>query len=226
MTPPVLWTPPDSLLQRASLGAYRRERGFDTYDELWRWSVSDLDGFWGSIWDRFGVGERGDTVLASESMPGAQWFPGTLVNYAEHAFRGKDDDALRDHRRRRGPRGRGVDVGGSAGVDAEDRGRTARAGRRARRPRRRLHAEHPRDRGGVPGLRFARRRLVVLLAGLRRPQRDRPLRADRAEGAARDPPLPLRRARIRPHRGARRDRRRDAGAAGARRSSARTAGRR
>jgi acetoacetyl-CoA synthetase len=94
MTPPVLWTPPDALLQRASLGAYRRERGFDTYDELWRWSVSDLEGFWGSIWDRFGVGDRGDTVLASGSMPGAQWFPGTLVNYAEHAFRDKDDDAL------------------------------------------------------------------------------------------------------------------------------------
>src|SRR5918994_678899 len=94
MTPPVLWTPPDSLLQRSSLGAYRRERGFDSYDELWRWSVSDLEGFWGSIWDRFGVGERGDTVLASDSMPGAQWFPGTLVNYAEHAFRGKDDGAV------------------------------------------------------------------------------------------------------------------------------------
>jgi acetoacetyl-CoA synthetase len=94
MTPPVLWTPPDSLLQRASLGAYRRERGFDSYDELWRWSVSDLDDFWGSIWDRFGVGERGDTVLASKAMPGAQWFPGTLVNYAEHAFRGKDDSSV------------------------------------------------------------------------------------------------------------------------------------
>ena len=94
MTPPVLWTPPDSLLQRAALGAYRRERGFDTYDELWRWSVTDLEGFWGSIWDRYGVGERGDTVLASREMPGAQWFPGTLVNYAEHVFRGKDDASL------------------------------------------------------------------------------------------------------------------------------------
>ncbi len=94
MTPPVLWTPPDSLLQRASLGAYRRERGFDTYDELWRWSVSELDEFWGSIWDRFGVGSRGETVLASDGMPGAQWFPGTLVNYAEHAFRGKDDSSV------------------------------------------------------------------------------------------------------------------------------------
>ncbi|HET6548070.1 MAG TPA: hypothetical protein VFG79_06440, partial [Solirubrobacter sp.] len=63
MAPPVLWTPPDALLQRCALGAYRRERGFDTYDELWRWSVDDLDGFWASIWDRYGVGERGGTVL-------------------------------------------------------------------------------------------------------------------------------------------------------------------
>jgi acetoacetyl-CoA synthetase len=94
MPPPVLWTPPDSLLQRAALGAYRRERGFDTYDELWRWSVEDLDGFWASIWDRYGVGERGGTVLATREMPGAQWFPGTQLNYAEHAFRGRADDAL------------------------------------------------------------------------------------------------------------------------------------
>src|SRR4051794_6923990 len=94
MTPPVLWTPPDSLRQRCALGAYRRERGLDTYEDLWQWSVSDLDGFWGSIWDRYGVGERGDTVLASEGMPGAQWFPGTLVNCAEHAFRDKSGTAI------------------------------------------------------------------------------------------------------------------------------------
>src|SRR5687768_4922008 len=94
MTPPVLWTPPDSLLQRCELGAYRRERGFDTYEELWRWSVTETEAFWASIWDRYGLGERGDTVLASDEMPGAQWFPGTLVNYAERAFAGRDDDAL------------------------------------------------------------------------------------------------------------------------------------
>jgi acetoacetyl-CoA synthetase len=93
MPPPVLWTPPDSLLQRCALGAFRRERGFDDYDSLWRWSVEDLDGFWASIWDRFRVGERGATVLGAREMPGAQWFPGTLVNYAEHAFRGKADAA-------------------------------------------------------------------------------------------------------------------------------------
>src|SRR3954451_18710723 len=94
MTPPILWTPPDALLQRATMGEYMRERGSSTYAELQRWSVEDLDGFWGSIWDRFSVGERGDVVLASREMPGAEWFPGTSLNYAEHAFRGRAYDAL------------------------------------------------------------------------------------------------------------------------------------
>jgi acetoacetyl-CoA synthetase len=79
------------------MGAYMRERGFETYAELQRWSVEDLEGFWGSIWDRFEVGERGSTVLASREMgspPTPAWFPGTTVNYAEHAFRGRSDDAL------------------------------------------------------------------------------------------------------------------------------------
>src|SRR3954465_14474676 len=94
MTPPVLWTPPSALLERAAMTSYMHERGFETYAELWRWSVDDLEGFWGSIWDRFEVGERGPEVLASRGMPGAQWFPGTLVNYAEHAFRGKSGLAM------------------------------------------------------------------------------------------------------------------------------------
>ncbi|HWK25030.1 MAG TPA: acetoacetate--CoA ligase [Solirubrobacter sp.] len=94
MTPPILWTPPESLLSRAAMGEYMRSRGFGTYADLWRWSVTDLDGFWGSIWDRFEVGERGSAVLAARDMPGAVWFPGTTVNYAEHALRGRDEDVL------------------------------------------------------------------------------------------------------------------------------------
>src|SRR3954451_17771477 len=94
MAPPVLWTPPDALIERAAMTAYLRERGLEGYDELWRWSVEDIDGFWAAIWDRYGVGERGDTVLASAEMPGAQWFPGTQLNYAEHALRDKPDEAL------------------------------------------------------------------------------------------------------------------------------------
>jgi acetoacetyl-CoA synthetase len=65
---------------------------FDGYTELWRWSVDEIEAFWDSIWDFFGVqadGERGE-VLTGHEMPGAEWFPGTRLNYAEHVFAGKD----------------------------------------------------------------------------------------------------------------------------------------
>jgi acetoacetyl-CoA synthetase len=92
--PTLLWTPPAELAERAVMTRFMRERGFETYDELWRWSVDDLDGFWGSIWEFFRVEGGYDQVLASRAMPGAQWFPGAELNYAEHLFRGKDPDAV------------------------------------------------------------------------------------------------------------------------------------
>jgi acetoacetyl-CoA synthetase len=93
------WTPSQDLVERARLtefmGWLEVERGlaFDDYDALWRWSVDDLEGFWGAIWDFFGVLADGDrsTVLASREMPGARWFPDVRLNYAEHLFAGKDD---------------------------------------------------------------------------------------------------------------------------------------
>ncbi|KQW35663.1 acetoacetate--CoA ligase [Rhizobacter sp. Root404] len=72
-----------------------RERGlhFDPtttegYDALWRWSVTDLRAFWGSIWDHFGMQSPTpySTVLEAEVMPGARWFVGAQVNYAQHLF--------------------------------------------------------------------------------------------------------------------------------------------
>ncbi|HET6997312.1 MAG TPA: acetoacetate--CoA ligase [Solirubrobacterales bacterium] len=97
--PELLWEPSAERVERARLTEFRRwleaERGllFDDYDALWRWSVDDLDGFWGAIWDFFEVQADGDpsTVLASREMPGARWFPDVSLNYAEHVFAGKDD---------------------------------------------------------------------------------------------------------------------------------------
>jgi acetoacetyl-CoA synthetase len=91
--PTLLWEPPAELVERAVMTRYMRERGLGTYEELWRWSVTDLDGFWGSIWDFFGVQGTYDQVLTERRMPGAAWFPGAEVNYAEHLFRGKDPGA-------------------------------------------------------------------------------------------------------------------------------------
>jgi acetoacetyl-CoA synthetase len=101
-SPEALWQPSAELVERSRLTEYMRwlqsERGlgFDSYEELRRWSIDDLDGFWGSIWDFFEVradGER-EPVLAGRDMPGAEWFPGTSLNYAEHVFAGKEDDEV------------------------------------------------------------------------------------------------------------------------------------
>jgi acetoacetyl-CoA synthetase len=85
----LLWEPPASLVERATLTAFMRERGFADYPALHRWSVEDLEGFWGAIWERFGVAGSYDRVLADDRMPGAVWFPGAQVNYAAHLLRGR-----------------------------------------------------------------------------------------------------------------------------------------
>ena len=98
----VLWTPPADVRETTEIGRYlnwlRDERGRDLadYDALWRWSVDDLEGFWGSVWDFFGVRAHVpyERVLAARQMPGAEWFPGARLNYAEHAL-GTDEDADR-----------------------------------------------------------------------------------------------------------------------------------
>jgi len=85
----VLWEPSEELLTGSKLALYMRDRGFSEYEDLWRWSVEDLDDFWRSIWELYEVGPEPERVLASERMPGAEWFPGTQLNYAEHIFRGR-----------------------------------------------------------------------------------------------------------------------------------------
>src|SRR4051794_18463040 len=95
MTGRVLWTPPANVMETSRMGRYvawlRNERGVDVadYAALWRWSVTDLPAFWQSIWDYFDV--RAYTpptaVLPDATMPGARWFPGATLNYAEHVLR-------------------------------------------------------------------------------------------------------------------------------------------
>jgi acetoacetyl-CoA synthetase len=91
----VLWRPPADVRETSRVGAYlgwlARERGltFDTYADLHRWSVTDLAGFWSSVWEYFDViGHAPYTEpLADDRMPGARWFPDATVNYAEHVLR-------------------------------------------------------------------------------------------------------------------------------------------
>ena len=82
----VLWTPP--LDGTTAVERFMAETGHATYDELWRWSVDDLEGFWAAVWRFCGVLGTYDRVLSSREMPGARWFAGARLSYAEHALRG------------------------------------------------------------------------------------------------------------------------------------------
>lgn len=62
---------------------------FARYEDLWRWSSTDLNGFWQSIWDYFELQSPTPhtAVLADNVMPGAKWFTGAQFNYAHQVFR-------------------------------------------------------------------------------------------------------------------------------------------
>ena len=95
----LLWTPRTEYAAASNVAQYmdwlRRERGlrFADYHDLQRWSVSDIEGFWSSIWSYFDV--QSDTpytsVIDRRIMPGARWFDGSRVNYAEHLLRHEGD---------------------------------------------------------------------------------------------------------------------------------------
>ncbi|MBS0444698.1 MAG: acetoacetate--CoA ligase [Proteobacteria bacterium] len=71
----------------------------DGYDALWRWSVDDLTAFWSSIWAWSGLQSPTPwtSVLEAEVMPGARWFSGAQVNYAQHVFTHADRSHAAGH---------------------------------------------------------------------------------------------------------------------------------
>ena len=94
MSQPAAWQPSESTRAAAKITAFQHwlahQRGlhFDDYEALWRWSVDDLEGFWGSVWEYFDIQGGGHTcVLADARMPGARWFPGAQLNYVDQVFR-------------------------------------------------------------------------------------------------------------------------------------------
>lgn len=84
----VLWEPAADAWTTTAAGRFATAHGHATYADLHAWSVTDLDGFWGAVADDLGVRwhERPTAVLAERAMPGARWFPGGTLSYAEHAL--------------------------------------------------------------------------------------------------------------------------------------------
>ena len=95
----LLWEPSPESIERAAMTRYMRwladERGleFGDYDSLWEWSADRIEDFWASIRDFFDVQSSGKytDVLPDRTMPGATWFEGAELSYAEHIFRSKRD---------------------------------------------------------------------------------------------------------------------------------------
>ena len=95
----LLWTPSAEFARASNVTRYldwlRGKGGKDLadYDALWRWSVQEPEQFWASMWDYFDV--RSETpyrqVLDRRTMPGAKWFEGARVNYAEHLLRHEEN---------------------------------------------------------------------------------------------------------------------------------------
>ncbi|MFH7339959.1 acetoacetate--CoA ligase [Streptomyces sp. KHY 26] len=95
-TPEPFHTPDPQTVASSRIMDFARHAGLDgtDYAALHRWSVTDLEGFWGAVWQYFDI--DADTpyerVLAEETMPGARWFTGAALNYAQHALRHLTDD--------------------------------------------------------------------------------------------------------------------------------------
>ena len=94
-----MWEPSESVRERSNVSRYMRwlssNKGLDfaDYAGLWQWSVTEIEGFWASIWEFYEVGALppDHAVLADRSMPGAKWFSGAELNYAERALTRSDD---------------------------------------------------------------------------------------------------------------------------------------
>jgi acetoacetyl-CoA synthetase len=97
----VLWTPDGT----STMERFAQRTGHADYESLFRWSIEDLEGFWQALWDFFGL--RAHTphrrVLGARAMPGAEWFPGAELNYAEHMLTGGSEIAVVARSNTRGP---------------------------------------------------------------------------------------------------------------------------
>ena len=96
----MLWSPTEGVKANANLTRYmiwlaeNRNLQFDGYADLWQWSVDHIDQFWETIWHFFDLkwSQPAESILADRTMPGAKWFPGARLNYAENIFAKTSDD--------------------------------------------------------------------------------------------------------------------------------------
>ena len=96
----ILWKPSEEFIQESGLKKYEHWLGkqfgleFGDYEQFWKWSNDHFKDFWESLWKYFDIISYSDytSVIDTHKMPGARWFNGAKLNYAEHIFRKRSDD--------------------------------------------------------------------------------------------------------------------------------------
>ena len=180
---------------------------FADYPELWRWSTTDLPGFWSAVWEFYGLETVSgyDEVLADATMPGASWFPGARINFAERFLARATDER---------PALVGVvEDGTPTELSWEElRRQVATVAEALRRmgvlPGDCVAGYLPQPAAGgdrAAGRRLRRGRVDVLLARLRHTERPRPAAPGPAHGPGGRGRVPLGRQEVRQTRGGRRD---------------------
>jgi acetoacetyl-CoA synthetase len=96
----LLWEPSEERIRNSNMFRFltfvngRHQRNFTDYDGLYAWSVANLTEFWADVWDFVGIkaSRRYDAVIDNDrKMPGAKWFSGARLNFAENLLRIRDD---------------------------------------------------------------------------------------------------------------------------------------
>lgn len=98
----LLWEPDEQRKQQANITHYmkwlkqHKNIVFDDYHTLWKWSTDEVEIFWESLWEYFDIqaDQPYQTILTTEEMPGAKWFPEATINYTEHIFKNRDPEQL------------------------------------------------------------------------------------------------------------------------------------
>ncbi|MEP5731208.1 MAG: acetoacetate--CoA ligase [Sulfitobacter sp.] len=98
-----LWAPSQERYEASTMAQFERYLGktqgltFEDYNAMWRWSIDDLDGFWGAIWDFFDIqaSKKPDVMIAKRQMPDMSWCPGAMLNYVDNIL--KHAEGREDH---------------------------------------------------------------------------------------------------------------------------------
>jgi acetoacetyl-CoA synthetase len=105
MSSTCLWHPSEARVRQSNLAAFIAQvnatqgAGVASYDDLWQWSVDHIPAFWDALWDFAGIiGERGPGPAVDDAtrLPGARWYVGGALNYAENLLRDRPaaDEAI------------------------------------------------------------------------------------------------------------------------------------